>query len=65
MEEESEALYSRVGIMMGGKLVCLASFSLQHLKTKYGIGYHFEMKLCTYTYDVYIYINFNVSLYLA
>ncbi len=41
--EESEALCSRVGIMLRGKLVCLGS--LQHLKTKYGNGYHLHLKL--------------------
>jgi ABC-type multidrug transport system ATPase subunit len=41
--EESEALCNRVGIMMSGKLACLGS--LQHLKSKYGTGYHMEMKL--------------------
>jgi ABC-type multidrug transport system ATPase subunit len=40
--EESEALCTRLGIMIGGKLHCLGS--PQHLKTKFGEGYRLELK---------------------
>ena len=39
--EECEALCTRVGIMVGGKLRCLGS--TQHLRTLYGRGYQIEM----------------------
>lgn len=39
--EECEALCSRVGIMVNGGLACLGS--LEHLKQKYGKGYHIEI----------------------
>lgn len=41
--EECEALCPRIGIMAGGKLVCLGS--AQHLKSKFGQGYQVEMKI--------------------
>ena len=41
--EECEALCGRVGIMVGGRLRCLGS--VQHLKSRYGAGYMFEVKL--------------------
>ncbi|EDV27708.1 uncharacterized protein TRIADDRAFT_53677 [Trichoplax adhaerens] len=40
--EEADALCSRVGIMVRGQLRCLGS--TQHLKSKYGGGYHLEVK---------------------
>ncbi|ETL98845.1 hypothetical protein L917_04165 [Phytophthora nicotianae] len=41
--EESEALCSRVGIMVGGRLRCLGS--VQHLKSRFGDGLVFDVKL--------------------
>jgi ATP-binding cassette subfamily A (ABC1) protein 1 len=41
--EEAEALCSRVGIMVGGRLRCLGS--CQHLKNKFGQGLMLEIKL--------------------
>ena len=41
--EEVEALCTRVGIMVGGRLRCLGS--IQHLKSRYGRGYRLEVKL--------------------
>lgn len=41
--EECEALCTRVGIMVGGRLRCLGSN--QHLKHKFGRGYQCQMKL--------------------
>lgn len=41
--EECEALCGRVGIMVGGRLRCLGS--AQHLKSRFGNGYQFELKL--------------------
>ncbi|KAJ0388906.1 hypothetical protein ATCC90586_011397 [Pythium insidiosum] len=41
--EECEALCSRVGILVGGKLQCLGS--VEHLKQKFGRGYTVEVKL--------------------
>ena len=41
--EECEALCSRLGIMVGGRLRCLGS--PQHLKTRFGTGYTIETKL--------------------
>jgi len=41
--EECEALCGRVGIMVGGRLRCLGS--VQHLKSRFGQGYMFELKL--------------------
>jgi ATP-binding cassette subfamily A (ABC1) protein 3 len=43
--EESEALCSRVGIMVGGRLRCLGS--VQHLKSRFGDGLVFDVKLAT------------------
>jgi len=40
--EECEALCSRIGIMVGGRFRCLGSG--QHLKNKFGGGYHLELK---------------------
>ena len=40
--EESEALSSRLGIMVNGQFKCLGS--VQHLKTKYGKGYSLIIK---------------------
>lgn len=45
--EECEALCSRVGILVAGRLQCLGT--LQHLKSKFGQGYTVEMKLCQIT----------------
>merc|ERR1719436_1839442 len=39
--EECEALCSRIGIMVNGRIKCLGS--TQHLKTVYGLGYELEM----------------------
>ncbi|XP_056019371.1 cholesterol transporter ABCA5-like isoform X3 [Ostrea edulis] len=41
--EEADALCSRVGIMVNGKLECLGP--TQHLKNKFGSGYLLEVKL--------------------
>lgn len=41
--EECEALCSRVGILVQGKLQCLGS--IQHLRQKYGKGYTVDLKL--------------------
>jgi ATP-binding cassette subfamily A (ABC1) protein 3 len=41
--EEVEALCTRVGIMVGGRLRCLGS--IQHLKGRFGRGYKLEVKL--------------------
>lgn len=41
--EECEALCSRVGIMVGGRLRCLGS--VQHLKHRFGKGYLAEIRL--------------------
>ena len=41
--EEVEALCTRVGIMVGGRLQCLGS--VQHLKNKFGQGFQAEIKL--------------------
>merc|ERR1719164_24583 len=43
--EEAEALCSRVGIMVGGRLRCLGS--CQHLKNRHGGGLMVELKLST------------------
>ncbi|KAG7398223.1 ATP-binding cassette sub- A member 12 [Phytophthora boehmeriae] len=45
--EECEALCSRVGIMVGGRLRCLGS--VQHLKSRFGDGLVFDAKLSTPT----------------
>ncbi|KAJ0400796.1 hypothetical protein ATCC90586_008083 [Pythium insidiosum] len=41
--EESEALCSRVGIMVGGRLRCLGS--VQHLKSRFGDGLVLDVKM--------------------
>eukprot|EP00457_Paulinella_chromatophora_P000146 gb/GEZN01000146.1/.p1 GENE.gb/GEZN01000146.1/~~gb/GEZN01000146.1/.p1 ORF type:complete len:2016 (+),score=362.69 gb/GEZN01000146.1/:289-6336(+) len=41
--EEAEALCSRIGIMVGGRLRCLGS--PQHLKHRYGDGYQIDMNV--------------------
>jgi hypothetical protein len=41
--EETEALCSRIGIMVGGRLRCLGS--AQHLKARFGSGFDVEVKL--------------------
>lgn len=40
--EECEALCTRIGIMVSGRLYCLGSS--QHLKSKYGVCYELEIK---------------------
>eukprot|EP00742_Colponemidia_sp_Colp-10_P006712 GILJ01007195.1.p2 GENE.GILJ01007195.1~~GILJ01007195.1.p2 ORF type:complete len:426 (+),score=82.94 GILJ01007195.1:1417-2694(+) len=40
--EEAEALSSRIGIMVGGRMRCLGT--AQHLKHKFGQGYELDMK---------------------
>ena len=40
--KEAEALCSRIGIMVGGRLRCLGSN--QHLKAKFGTGYQLTVK---------------------
>eukprot|EP00898_Chlorokybus_atmophyticus_P008904 jgi/Chlat1/9014/Chrsp94S08294 len=40
--EECEALCGRLGIMVAGRLVCVGS--PQHLKSRFGEGYHLEIK---------------------
>ena len=41
--EEAEALCTKVGVMVGGRLRCLGSG--QHLKGRFGKGYELELKL--------------------
>lgn len=41
--EEAEALCTRVGIMVNGRLKCLGS--VQHLKKRFGGGYRLQLKL--------------------
>lgn len=41
--DECEALCSRVGIMVSGRIMCLGS--LQHLKERYGKGYQLDVGL--------------------
>mmetsp|Transcript_31274 Transcript_31274/g.40105 ORF Transcript_31274/g.40105 Transcript_31274/m.40105 type:complete len:216 (-) Transcript_31274:288-935(-) len=41
--EECEALCSRIGIMVEGRLCCLGS--AQHLKSKFGLGFQLELGL--------------------
>ncbi|EGZ11630.1 lipid exporter ABCA1 family [Phytophthora sojae] len=49
--EECEALCTRVGIMVGGRLRCLGS--VQHLKHRFGDGLMLELKLMgTPTHDI-------------
>jgi ATP-binding cassette subfamily A (ABC1) protein 3 len=49
--EECEALCTRVGIMVGGRLRCLGS--VQHLKHRFGDGLMLELKLIgTPTHDI-------------
>jgi ABC-type multidrug transport system ATPase subunit len=43
MMEECEALCSRIGIMVGGKLSCLGTS--QHLKYRFGNGYQIDMRV--------------------
>lgn len=47
--EESEALSSRLGIMVNGQFKCLGS--VQHLKSKYGKGYSLILK-CKHTDNI-------------
>merc|ERR1719393_1022524 len=41
--EEAEALCSRIGIMVGGRLRCIGSN--QHLKARFGQGYQLELRI--------------------
>lgn len=41
--EESEALCSKLAIMVNGQFACLGN--IQHLKSKYGKGYSLVLKL--------------------
>ena len=41
--EEAEALSTKLAIMVEGQLKCLGS--VQHIKSKFGIGYEVEVKL--------------------
>lgn len=41
--EEAEALCSRIGIMVGGRLRCIGSN--QHLKARFGSGYQLEVRI--------------------
>merc|ERR1711871_907163 len=41
--EEAEALCTKVGVMVGGRLRCLGSG--QHLKSRFGQGYELDLKL--------------------
>merc|ERR1711968_187106 len=41
--EEADALCSRIGIMVGGKMACLGT--PQHLKSRYSTGYELEIKI--------------------
>mmetsp|Transcript_6325 Transcript_6325/g.7912 ORF Transcript_6325/g.7912 Transcript_6325/m.7912 type:complete len:1988 (-) Transcript_6325:343-6306(-) len=41
--EECEALCTRIGIMVGGRLRCLGA--AQHLKTRFGLGFQLEIGL--------------------
>lgn len=47
--EESEALSSRLGIMVNGQFKCLGS--VQHLKNKFGKGYSLILK-CKHTNNI-------------
>ncbi|CAK4089010.1 unnamed protein product [Aphanomyces euteiches] len=47
--EECEALCTRVGIMVGGRLRCLGS--IQHLKNRFGDGLMMHVKLAAVTSD--------------
>ncbi|RHY68127.1 hypothetical protein DYB38_006149, partial [Aphanomyces astaci] len=47
--EECEALCSRVGIMVGGRLRCVGS--IQHLKNRFGDGLMLHIKLAAVTSD--------------
>ncbi|RHZ19316.1 hypothetical protein DYB37_004006 [Aphanomyces astaci] len=47
--EECEALCSRVGIMVGGRLRCVGS--IQHLKNRFGDGLMMHIKLAAVTSD--------------
>ena len=65
--EESEALSTRLGIMVNGQFKCLGS--VQHLKSKYGKGYSLILKCKTGAADqvaiVEQFVNTNiVSAYL-
>ncbi|GMF37445.1 unnamed protein product [Phytophthora fragariaefolia] len=53
--EECEALCSRVGIMVGGRLRCLGS--VQHLKSRFGDGLVFDVKLDMPTVDELMILN--------
>jgi hypothetical protein len=41
--QECEALCTRLGIMVSGRLQCLGS--CQHLKSKYGVSYQMEVRV--------------------
>ena len=41
--EECEALCTRIGIMVGGRLRCLGS--AQHLKSRFGMGYQTDISV--------------------
>jgi len=41
--DETEALCTKIGIMVNGELKCLGS--LQHLKKRYGDGYTLSIKI--------------------
>ena len=43
--DETEALCTKIGIMVNGELKCLGS--LQHLKSRYGEGYTLMVKIVT------------------
>ncbi|KUF93746.1 Sulfatase protein [Phytophthora nicotianae] len=56
--EECEALCSRVGIMVGGRLRCLGS--VQHLKSRFGDGLVFDVKLDMPNADELEYLVHNI-----
>lgn len=56
---ECEALCSRIGIMLNGKLACLGS--TQHLKSKFGLGYTLKVKVAGPLPHVNKVINFVTS----
>merc|ERR1712178_393569 len=43
--EEAEALFTKMGIMVGGEFKCFGSS--QHIKDKFGTGYEIELKIRT------------------
>lgn len=49
--EETEAICSRVGILVNGSFQCIGS--LQHLKSRFGDGFFMEIKVRDDTFAVF------------